>query len=212
MKILEKGIFVTVEGGEGCGKSTLVGRLTKELDKLHLPYYSTREPGGTKTGAEIRRLLVDPERDHEPEVELALVTVDRAFHMDAISDALAAGEIVISDRFTDSTWAYQGWARGLPIGMVERVIEAVCRGISPDVTYYLKVDPNVGLARVNKRPDENSRFDNEKYDFHLRLYAGFDRLATLYPDRIVTIDANQDENMVLADVWTDFSARFLEGA
>lgn len=192
-----RGRFITLEGIEGCGKSTQARRLVERLERAGRPVLAAREPGGTPAAEAVRRVLLDPAHSGlGAEAELLLVTAARADHVQrVIEPALAAGRTVVCDRFSDSTRAYQGAGRGLSPEVVEAV-DRVARGdLQPDATLLLDLPAEVGLPRARSRNDEGggseeSRIDDEDLAFHRRVRSGFLRLAGSEPRRIWVIDAS----------------------
>ena len=204
------GHFITLEGGEGAGKSTQVKRLAAALTAKGITVVTTREPGGSPGAEEIRALLVNgaPGR-WDALTETLLVYAARADHIKhTIGPALLADKWVISDRFTDSTYAYQGAGRGLARETIRRIDAVVLDDFSPDFTLMLDLDVETGLARAGKRGPAESRFENFGRDFHDRLRQGFLDIARRYPGRCVVIDAMQDEDVVAAAIWTAVAGRF----
>jgi dTMP kinase len=204
------GHFITLEGGEGAGKSTQVKRLAAALMAKGITVVTTREPGGSPGAEEIRALLVNgaPGR-WDALTETLLVYAARADHIKhTIGPALLADKWVISDRFTDSTYAYQGAGRGLARETIRRIDAVVLDDFTPDFTLMLDLDVETGLARAGKRGPAESRFENFARDFHDRLRQGFLDIAKRYPDRCVVVDAMQDEDAVAAAIWTAVAGRF----
>jgi dTMP kinase len=204
------GHFITLEGGEGAGKSTQVKRLAAALTAKGITVVTTREPGGSPGAEEIRALLVNgaPGR-WDALTETLLVYAARADHIKhTIGPALLADKWVISDRFTDSTYAYQGAGRGLARETIRRIDAVVLDDFSPDFTLILDLDVETGLARAGKRGPAESRFENFGRDFHDRLRQGFLDIARRYPGRCVVIDAMQDEDAVAAAIWAAVAGRF----
>ena len=184
--------FVTFEGIEGSGKSTHLRALAAHLRAAGHAVVETREPGGTAAGLAMRGLLLGPEAlPLTPLAELFLYLADRAQHVDeVIRPALAAGRIVLCDRFSDSTLAYQGYARGLDLEVL-RALDARARGgIAPDSTVLLDCPVEDGLARARGRAGTGDRFERETVAFHERVRAGFHALAANDPDRFVVVDAS----------------------
>lgn len=202
-----KGRFITFEGGEGCGKSTQVKRLKEVLEADGVDVLLTREPGGTWLSEEIRRLIKDQAVDAPCDrSELLLFLAARAqLVRNVIRPALEAGTWVISDRFSDSTLAYQGYGRGLPLDILKAANDFACEGLKPDLTLLLKVSPDVAAARMRRRESATNttadRIELAGEDFHSRLRRGFDELAAAEPDRIVTIDANGTPDDVWEQIW-----------
>ena len=196
-----KGAFVTLEGGEGAGKTSSLGALTAVLDELGVGYLTTREPGGTVVGERIRSLLLDPKIEQMAEdAELLLVFAARAQHLaEVIRPALEAGTWVICDRFTDASFAYQGGGRGLPLDRIAALEGWVQGGFGPDLTLLLDVPADVGLARAlrGRRAD---RFEREKRAFYERVREAYLARARSEPDRFRIIDASRERRRVLADV------------
>jgi dTMP kinase len=204
------GHFITLEGGEGAGKSTQVKRLAAALAEKGIATLTTREPGGSPGAEEIRALLVNgaPGR-WDALTETLLVYAARADHVKhTIGPALLAGKWVISDRFTDSTYAYQGAGRGLARETIRRIDSVVLDDFGPDFTLVLDLDVETGLARAGKRGPAESRFENFDRDFHEKLRQGFLEIARRNPDRCVVIDAAQGENDVAAAIWAAVSNHF----
>ena len=199
------GVFVAFEGGEGVGKSTQIARSAQWLRGLGHDVFETREPGGTKLGRQLRQLLLDPDGDVTPRAEALLYAADRAQHVETvIRPALAGGAIVLSDRYVDSTLAYQGTGRGL--GDVRVITGWATGGLLPDLTVLLDLDPQIGLHRANQRavPD---RLEGASLDFHEAVRAGFLALAAEAPVRYVVLDAGLDTDTVASRVQEAISAR-----
>ena len=204
---MRKGIFITFEGGEGCGKSTQVQRLKAALERKGISVLLTREPGGTRLAELIRSLLKDEAEDPPCDrAELLLFLAARAqLVKNVIRPALEAGTWVISDRFSDSTLAYQGYGRGLSLDVISAANDFACEGLKPDRTILLDVDPVTSRARMRGREASTNtkadRIERAGDDFHARLRKGFLELAAAEPSRIVTIDASGTEDDVWERVW-----------
>lgn len=201
-----RGRFVTFEGGEGCGKSTQVKRLAEHLRSKGVEVVLTREPGGTRLAELIRGLLKD-EREDPPcdRSELLLFLAARAqLVRNVIVPALDSGKWVLSDRFSDSTFAYQGYGRGLPLDSLRLMNCFACEGLKPDLTLLLDVRPDVAAARMRRREAATNtsadRIELAGDGFHSRLRAGFLELAKAEPDRIKVIDANGSPDEVWAQI------------
>ena len=205
---MSKGKFITFEGGEGCGKSTQVKRLREALERSGVEVLLTREPGGTVLSEEIRRLIKD--QDDDPPCdrsELLLFLAARAqLVRNVIVPALESGKWVISDRFSDSTKAYQGYGRGLPLDVISTVNEFACDGLRPDLTILLDVAPETAHARMRGRENATGtsadRIERAGDEFHARLRAGFAELAAAEPERIKVVDANGGVEEVWDRVWS----------
>ncbi len=182
-----EGLFITIEGGDGAGKSTLSKRLVPHFEKLGYSVIWTREPGGTPLAEKIRALLLDASLPVSAPAELMLFLAARVEHLEqVILPALRASKIVISERYNDSTVAYQGSARGLGMDYVEKLAHEATRGIEPDITLLLDVDPESALKRLSRKKD---RMENEEIHFHRDVRSGYLHLADKYPSRIAMIDA-----------------------
>jgi dTMP kinase len=209
------GRFITLEGGEGAGKSTQMQRLAARLRETGLGIVTTREPGGSAGAEEIRGLLVNgaPGR-WDALTETLLVYAARADHVKrTIGPALVEGQWVICDRFTDSTYAYQGAGGGLARETIRRVDAIVLDDFKPDLTLILDLDVEIGLGRAKARAKENpssaeSRFENFDREFHDRLRQSFLDIAKRNPNRCVVIDAAQDADGVAAAIWAAVAKRF----
>ncbi|MEN3335699.1 MAG: dTMP kinase [Blastocatellia bacterium] len=188
-----RGLFITMEGLDGCGKSTQLERLADALRERGLDVRVTREPGGTPLGEGVRDLLTsEVSRAIVPMAELLLIVGARAQHVaECIRPALAAGHVVISDRYTDSTVAFQGYGRGLDLGLVEKLNGAATGGLRPDLTIVLDLAPEQAQARMSPRPVGGllGALDVEKLEFHARVRRGYLDLAVAEADRIRVVEA-----------------------
>ncbi len=205
-----RGWFITFEGIDGCGKTTQMRRLARRLREEGYQVEETIEPGGTRIGKQIRRILLDTaNQEISPATELLLYFASRAQNVSQrIRPALAAGKIVLSDRYTDSTMVYQGFARGLGEEVVAALERIACRGLKPDLTIYLDIDLETGLARARARNDSRqgreaaeTRMDEQSREFYQRVREGYRRLAGREPGRFRVIDGRRDADAVAADVW-----------
>lgn len=186
------GLFVTLEGGEGAGKSTQARILAESLTRSGVPVVTTREPGGTETAERLRALLLDPEVALDAMEQVLLFYAARHNHVDqVIKPALAAGKVVICDRFSDSTAAYQGAAGGVSADVVARIDDAVLGGFRPDATFLLDLPVDSGAQRVAQRAGATDRFEQAPTAFHQKLREAFLEIAALEPKRIRVIDARQ---------------------
>ena len=189
-----KGFFITLEGIEGSGKTTQTALVADALRTAGHRVTVTREPGGTRAGEAIRAIFLDPAVSLHAAAELLLVLADRAQHVrEKLKPALAAGEIVLSDRYSDSTVAYQGYGRGLDLMLLEDLNRLAGDGTRPDLTIVLDLAVETGLERTRARvrgdvrgPD---RFEGEQVEFHRRVRKGFLTIARDEPSRVMTIDA-----------------------
>lgn len=190
--------FITFEGGEGAGKTTQAKMLCEALNGAGIETVLTREPGGTFGAEAIRDLVLDGNSDRwSGMTELLLMYAARIDHVEKlIRPALARGAWVVSDRFADSSLAYQGYARGLGPQRVGQVHDAIMDGFAPDLTILFDMDPIIAQKRVETRGEDLSRFDAESIDFHKTLRGAFQDIAQANPDRIATIDADDSRQVV----------------
>jgi len=206
----KQGFFLTFEGLDGSGKTTQIKRLTAWLTDQGLPHVVTRQPGGTETGDRIRTLLLDSKSSGlAPLTELAMMFADRAQAIhEVIAPALAAGQIVVCDRFTDSTEAYQGGGRELGSEIVLNLHKLLCGNLQPDLTILLLPDLKASLTRARRRNAsqiaangaDESRFESEKLDFFTRTYKKYREIAAREPVRVVVIEGNPSVTEVHAQV------------
>jgi dTMP kinase len=203
------GIFITFEGGEGGGKSTQAARLARHLEERGRRVVLTREPGGTPEGEAIRSLLVTgDERRFTPLSEALLNNAQRLEHLEkVIRPALAAGSIVISDRFMDSTRVYQGLVGGVDARLIAALEDAVVGTNRPDLTLILDVPTEVGLARARTRERQPDRFESRDVAFHEALRTGFLGLAANEPERCAVFDTRRDKQEVFAAILAEVESR-----
>ena len=202
---MRKGMFITLEGVEGSGKTTQAGLVAAALRTTGYRVTVTREPGGTRAGEAIRAIFLDPAVSLHAAAELLLVLADRAQHVrEKLKPALAAGEIVLSDRYSDSTIAYQGYGRGLDLQLLEDLNRLASDGTRPDLTIVLDLPVETGLDRTRERvrgdvrgPD---RFEGEQVEFHRRVREGFLKIARAEPGRVITIDATRPPAEITARI------------
>ncbi len=200
-----KGLFITIEGPEGSGKSTQARRLDEVL-REEIALVRSREPGGTPIGEAIRAILLDERhRGMAAETEMLLFAASRAQYVaEVVRPALEAGTCVLSERFVDASIAYQAYGRGLPVDVVRRVNDVATGGLVPDLTVLIDVDPAVGLARARNEggkegiPGRGDRLEQEDLDFHRRVRAGFLQLAREQPWRFIVIDGSRPADDVHA--------------
>ena len=203
------GLFITFEGGEGCGKSTHSRLLLKKLDQQNVPAISTHEPGGTALGNELRKTL-KRKRDSSisPQAELFLLAASRSqLVAEVIRPALEEGKVVICDRFTHSTMVYQGYGRGLDFTAIKMVNNMATRHLDPDLIILLDISPEQGLAR---KPRLKDRFELEDLAFHRRVREGYIKMAAAEPDRWLVIDASLPKGRIAEIIW-DRVSRLLPG-
>jgi dTMP kinase len=210
---MPRGLFITFEGGEGTGKSTQVALLAQRIKDAGHDVIVTREPGGSPGAEAIRALLVAGDIDRwSPLTEALLVNAARRDHVERIiGPALAAGAVVISDRFADSTRAYQGVAGGVDAEVIEALEAAVLGPLRPDLTLILDLPMAAGLARAAARADGEGRFEAKGEAFHGKLAEAFLRIAAAEPDRCTVIDAGGAPDLVAARIWSRVGPRLEHG-
>ncbi|OCN03927.1 dTMP kinase [Erysipelotrichaceae bacterium MTC7] len=199
---MKKGSFITFEGNEGCGKTTISSRIYKQLVEEGYDVMQTREPGGIEIAEKIRELILDPAHTAmDARTEALLYAAARRQHLvEKVIPALEKGTIVLCDRFIDSSLAYQGVARGLGIDEIYEMNQFAIADTMPDATLLLRVTPEQGLQRIASR-QHLDRLDQESEDFHHLVAKGYDEVAARYPERITVIDANQDVDTVYANTY-----------
>jgi dTMP kinase len=202
--------FITLEGGEGAGKSTQVRRLAAALKAYGIACTMTREPGGSPGAEDIRKLLVEGEPGRWSALtEALLMFAARTDHIDrTIKPALSEGRWVLCDRFTDSTYAYQGVARGLARETIRRIEAVSVDDFKPDLTLILDLPPDEGLARADARGSHETRFEKFDGGFHEQLRKAFLDLARRAPQRCIVIDASGSEDDVAARIWDVVAHRY----
>ncbi|QHW32178.1 dTMP kinase [Paenibacillus rhizovicinus] len=207
---MEKGLFLTFEGGEGAGKTTLIEGLAQTLRSQGREVLTTREPGGIPIAEQIRRIVLDKgNTEMDARTEALLYAAARRQHLtEKVLPALARGEVVICDRFIDSSLAYQGYARGLGVEEVRSINAFAIGDHMPALTFWLDVSPEIGLARIHAGDGrEINRLDLEGLAFHVAVREGYLRLFEADPDRIVRINAEQTPEFVLNEVLSILNAR-----
>jgi len=213
-------MFITFEGIEGSGKTSLMPRVAAHLEQQGRSCLITREPGGTPIGRQIRAILLDPKSGGlDAGAELLLYTADRVQHVrTVIAPAIAAGKVVLCDRYVDATRVYQGLARGIGLEPVDSLHQLAVGGLLPDLTILLDLDPEVGLARAwrqvdrGERAGDETRFENEALHFHRQVRDGYRLLADGAPDRFCVIDAAATADAVARDVIAAIDRRMAAGA
>ena len=207
-----RGLFISFEGLDGSGKTTQMRRLAKRLRARGHVVLETVEPGGTEIGGKIRQVLLDAaNQELSPIAELLLYFASRAQNVDErISPALRRGEIVLADRFTDSTLVYQGCGRGLGAETVLALDRVACRGLKPDLTLLVDIDVETSLARARARnaaqPAGETRMDEQSLEFHRKVYEAYQALAAGEPERIRRIDGRAAIEEIELAIWDVVSA------
>lgn len=201
-------MFITLEGIEGAGKTTQVENIVAFLQARGYECVTTREPGGTPIGEQIRAILLDSvNAGLDAGAELLLYTADRVQHIKSfITPNLEAGRVVVCDRYVDATLVYQGFARGLGVGLIRQLHALMCNDLQPDLTILFDLEPKHGLARAWKRIEgqaddaDESRFEKERLTFHQKVRSGYLTLALQEPDRIKIIDARQNRESIALEI------------
>lgn len=196
------GYFITVEGGEGAGKSSILQSLGSKLTTMGYDVLTTREPGGIDIAEKIRKLILDPTHTTmDGRTEALLYAAARRQHLaEKVLPALNSGRIVLCDRFIDSSLAYQGYARGLGMDEVFMINQFAIQDCMPDMTLFFDIEPKKGLERISANKDrERNRLDLEDIQFHEQVYQAYQKLVRKFPERIQVIDANQPFEQVEAD-------------
>ena len=207
-----RGIFITFEGMDGSGKTTQMHRLGERLRSLGHTVTETVEPGGPPIAQKIRRILLDSaNQELSPTTEILLYFASRAQNVDEwILPALERGEIVLSDRFTDSSLVYQGVGRGLGIDAVNDLDRIACRGLKPDLTILVDVDAEASLARARSRnqavPHCETRMDDQALEFHLKVHEAYHALAAAEPGRVKLVNGRAGMDEIEREVWSIVSA------
>lgn len=204
------GLFISFEGGEGSGKTTQINKLSQMLTDNGHKVITTREPGGTPEGDKVRDLIVQRDGgDWNPMAETLLLFAARTMHVEKIiGPALDEGKIIITDRYTDSTVAYQGYGHGLALDKIEDINKLVLGGLKPDLTFILDIDPKAGLERSERRlasetlgvNQTEDKFERMDFSFHEKLRQGFLTIAKNEPERCHVIDATQSMEDMTADI------------
>ncbi|MBU7594114.1 dTMP kinase [Metabacillus halosaccharovorans] len=198
-----KGKFITFEGPEGAGKTSVLELLMTELSGTEMEMVFTREPGGIHISEKIREVILNKEHtEMDSRTEALLYAAARRQHLvERVVPAIESGKFVFCDRFIDSSLAYQGYARGLGIEEVFSINEFAINGLMPDLTFYFKIDPKVGLQRISRSSErEKNRLDLEDLSFHQKVQEGYEKVIAMFPERIVVIDAEKSLEEVVGEV------------
>lgn len=205
---MKRNLFITFEGPEGAGKTTVIQIIAERLKQANIEVLSTREPGGIEIAEKIRAVILNPEHTAMDErTEALLYAAARSQHyFEKVRPALDAGKLVICDRFIDSSLAYQGYARGIGVEEVLAINEFAIGKKLPDVTILFDLAPEVGLARIQAHGNrEVNRLDVESLAFHKKVREGYLLLVKRYPERIKVVNADQNLEQVIEDVWSILS-------
>lgn len=198
MKKKYDGFFISIEGGDGVGKTTAIKTLEEKLNKNNINYYLTREPGGSKISESIRNIILDKNNTEEDsKTEALLYAASRRQHLvEIVLPRLEKGELVITDRYIDSSLAYQGYARGIGIKKVLLINTFAIDSYFPDLTFFLDLSPEEGLKRISQNKREEDRLDKEKNSFHQKVYEGYKKVIKKYKKRFVIVDASKSPNEI----------------
>ena len=198
---MNKGYFITFEGPDGSGKTTITKNVVDKLMKLGYDVCLTREPGGIEIAEQIRKVILNPNNTSmDPRTEALLYAASRRQHLvEKVLPALKENKLVICDRFLDSSLAYQGSARGLGIDNILGINEFAIDGLFPDLTIYLDISAEGGIARVNSRKEEKDRLDSESIEFHKKVVEGYKKVNERFKDRIKVVDASNSIEKVSED-------------
>lgn len=210
-----RGIFITVEGPDGAGKTSLIKELTPIFQRhLAIPFIVTREPGGIPIAEKIRQIILDPANGAmDDRTEALLYAASRRQHlMQKVIPAVESGQLVLCDRFVDSSLAYQGAGRGIGMEEVAQLNDFAINGFMPDLTLYLDVDSDTGLQRIRqgRQNEQMDRLETESIQFHQKVRHAYLKLAKEFPERIVTINAKNSLMDVVSDCLTVLEERYPE--
>lgn len=199
--MVPKGIFITIEGPDGAGKSTQVENIKSYFENAGREVVVSREPGGTPISEKLRNIVLDNGNAEMDDItEMFVYAAARAQHVsEKISPALDKGSVVVCDRFVDSSIAYQGYGRNLG-DQVAEVNRYATGGLEPDVTFFMDLDPEIGRSRIGK--DVRDRLEQQKLDFHYRVYEGYKAICEKYPERVVRIDATRTIDEIKEDIYS----------
>ncbi|HHV99724.1 MAG TPA: dTMP kinase [Clostridiaceae bacterium] len=203
---MKKGLFITIEGMDGSGKTTQINMIRDYISEKGYNVMLAREPGGTKISEKIRDIILDPANGAMAAItEVLLYASARAqLVAEVIKPAVESGSVVVCDRFIDSSFAYQGFGRGIDIKTIADVNRAAIDGMMPDLTFFIDMSPEIALKR-RMASSEADRIEKEHMEFHMKAYNGYKELARLYPERIKTIDGNRTVEEISQEIrkWLD---------
>ena len=208
-----RGIFITIEGPDGSGKTTALQQVVPRLQQeMNRKVVATREPGGSPIAEKIRSLILDPSHtDMDSRTEALLYAASRRQHLiEKVLPVLESGDVIFCDRFVDSSIAYQGYARGIGEEGIREINQFATEGLDPDVTLYIDVPAEVGIQRIHANLDEReyNRLDQEKLDFHEKVRAGYQQLAKANPERIVVVDGTMSREEVAESCYQIIKNRY----
>lgn len=207
---MSKGLFIVFEGIDGSGTTTQCQLLAEKTEKLGYPVIRTREPGGTPLAESIRALVLDPKSERVSELtELLLYAASRAQHVnEKIKPALETGSHVVCERYTASTWAYQGYGRNIDLGIISQITKIASAGCEPDLTFYLKVPLQVAAERRVRRNQRPDRLEMEGESFLRRVALGYEKLAESDAHKGVRLDGGKSQEDVAGEVWRNLLIRW----
>lgn len=207
---MSKGLFIVFEGIDGSGTTTQCQLLAEKTEKLGYPVIRTREPGGTPLAESIRALVLDPKSERVSELtELLLYAASRAQHVnEKIKPALETGSHVVCERYTASTWAYQGYGRNIDLGIISQITKIASAGCEPDLTFYLKVPLQVAAERRVRRNQRPDRLEMEGESFLRRVALGYEKLAESDVHKGVRLDGGKNQEDVAGEVWRNLLIRW----
>lgn len=199
---MNKGLFITFEGCDGCGKTTAITNVDRILSDNNIEHVLTREPGGSRIAEEIRNIILDKKNVEEDcRTEALLYAASRRQHLvEKVLPSLNEGKLVICDRYLDSSLAYQGYARGIGIDNVMSINAFAIENTMPDLTFFLDLSPEEGIKRISSRTRESDRLDQEKITFHQKVYDGYKIVNEMFKDRIVVIDASKTKDAIAKEI------------
>ena len=197
------GIFITIEGPDGSGKTSVTNEVMKKLQNLQVDIIRTREPGGIDIAEQIREIILTPKNTKmDAKTEALLYAASRRQHLvEKVIPALKAGQVILCERFVDSSLAYQGAGRQIGIDAVYTMNLFAIDDVMPDLTIFLDIDPEVGIKRINQNRKNKDRLDMEKIEFHERVYEGYQTVKKMFKDRIVIVDGNKPLDEVVDQVF-----------
>ena len=194
-------MFITFEGIDGCGKSTIISKIVELLKRTGYKVVATREPGGTKISEKIREIIIKSKNMDSVTEGLLYASSRRQHVVEKIIPSLKKKKIVISDRYIDSSLAYQGIGRKIGMKQILAINSINNKILWPDITFFLDVDPKIALERIKKRDKDNDRFDEESIVFRSKVRKAFLQIAKKYKNRIIVIDANRDKQVIIKEIF-----------
>ncbi len=209
---MNKGLFISFEGCDGCGKTTALSNVLRRLEEKGIHPLVTREPGGSRIAEDIRNIILDKRNvEEDARTEALLYAASRRQHLvEIVLPALKEGKIVISDRYIDSSLAYQGYARGIGIDEVLSINAFAIDNVYPDLTFFLDLSPEEGMKRMKERTRGSDRLDDEAFSFHEKVYEGYQIVNERFKDRIIKIDAKPSPDVIADEIVEDILKKLKE--